>query len=419
MGFDVITHHESMRARVAVVGGGPAGAATATLLAREGVDVLLVDAQRFPRFKACGEFMSPQCLPLIASLGAFDAVRDLGAREVRGMELVSHGRSSRGRFVDIGRARAPVEYGWALRREVFDSALLDNARSHGVRVLEGWRVRRLLTDAAGQVRGFEARNAAGETRAIEADWTIGADGLNSRVAAALGVQREDRSLRRIAFTTRYRGVPLDGFARAHFFHEGYFALAPVDDGLLSVNLVLSMDVFEREGLPRDAAYEAWLLRVPAVRELLASGVRVDPLRGIGPLARRTTRQTFDGAALVGDACGYVDPVTGEGVYFALQGAALLAPVLLDALAEHRTDARALNRYVQGRARELAPRARMCRWLVKALGQPLIARSVFSLLEARPGFADLAVSLTGDYAPPSELLQAGVWASAWHGHGAAA
>jgi flavin-dependent dehydrogenase len=394
---------EIVQASVAIVGGGPAGAATATLLAREGVDVLLVDAQRFPRFKPCGEFMSPQCLPLLESLGAFEQVRDLGARAVRGLELVSHGRRSRGRFVDIGRARAPVDHGWALRRELFDAALLDNARAHGVRVLEGWRVRRVLRSESGAVIGVEARTPGGERRVIR---------LHSKVAAELGVQRADASLRRIAFTTRYRGAPLDGFAQAHFFREGYFALAPVDGGLTSVNLVLSMDAFEREGRPRDAAYESWLRRVPQVRELLACAERVDPLRGIGPLARRTTQQTFDGAALVGDACGYVDPVTGEGVFFALQGAALLAPELLGALRERRTDRFALDGYLGGRAREIAPRARMCRWLVKALGHPWLARPAFGLLASHQGLADLAVSLAGDYAPPRELLRPAVWRRAW-------
>ncbi len=399
---------EVRRAEVAVVGGGPAGAATATLLAREGVDVLLVDAQRFPRFKPCGEFMSPQCLPLLDSLGAFDTLRDLGARPVRGMELVSHGLRTRGRFVDIGRAQAPFEHGWALRREVFDSALLDNARAQGVRVLEGWRVRRLLRDGAGRVRGFEARDPDGAAREIHAEWTVGADGLHSRVASELGVQRDDPALRHMAFTTRYRGAAQHDFAQAHFFHEGYFALAPVDDGLVSVNLVLSMEAFEREGLPRDAAYEAWLRRVPAVREQLAGAERVDPLRGIGPLARRTTQQTFDGAALVGDACGYVDPVTGEGVFFALQGAAMLAPALLGALRTQRGDRSALDSYLDGRAREIAPRARLCRWFVRAMGHPWLAERAFGLLASRPGLADLAVSLTGDYAPPRELLRASVW-----------
>lgn len=409
----------AIEAQVAIVGGGPAGSATAAHLARAGVDVLLVDSQRFPRFKPCGEFMSPQCLPLLDELGAFGDLRALGAREVRGMELAGYGKRARGRFVTIGRARAPFDHGWALRRDVFDATLLDNARRCGVRVLEGWRVRRLLRSANGAVAGFEARNPEGESRVVRAHWTVGADGLHSRVAADLGVQRADPTLRRMALTTRYSSVATDGFARAHFFDEGYFALAPVDDGFVSVNLVLAMDTFEREGLARDEAYERWLQRTPAVRELLAGGERVDPLRGIGPLARRTTRQTFDGACLVGDACGYVDPVTGEGIYFALQGAALLAPVLLDALSARRTDSRALAGYVRGRKLELEPRARLCRWLVKALGQPLVARSVFELLAARPGLADLAVSLTGDYARPSEWLRPGVWTRAWLGDGAAA
>jgi len=410
----VIVDSSELSAQVVIVGAGPAGAALALELARDGVDVLVLDSQRFPRFKPCGEFMSPQCVPLLERLGAASALRGAGANEVRGMQLASYGRSARGQFVDIGRARAPVDYGWALRREVFDATLLDEARRAGARVHEGWRVRRLLRDPAGQVSGVEARDALGFSRTVRALWTIGADGLHSRVAAELGVQRETPQLRRIALTTRYRGVAHDGFAQAHFFDEGYFALAPVDAGLVSVNLVLWQSAFERTGLPRDAAFEHWLARTPAVREQLERGERVDPLRGIGPLARRTTHQTFDGAALVGDACGYVDPVTGEGTYFALQGAALLAPALRDALLAKRTDASALAPYLSGRARDITPRARLCGWLVHALARPSLSRGLFTLLASRSGLADLAVSLTGDYAPPRELLRPQVWRTAWRG-----
>lgn len=400
------------RASVAIVGGGPAGAATATHLARAGIDVLVVDSQRFPRFKACGEFISPQCLPLLKELGSFDAVRDLGARAVKGMELVGHGRAARGRFVDIGRARAPFDYGWAVRREKFDQALLDGARAAGARVIEGLRMRELLRDERGAVLGFEARGAGGESVRVRADWTLGADGLRSPVARALGVRREGRGLRRMALTTRYTGAVHDEWARIHFFDDGYFAFAPVDGGALSVNLVLSMQAFERQALPRDAAFEHWVERAPAVAEILRPARRIDPIRGVGPLSASTTKQTFDGAALVGDACGYVDPMTGEGVFFALQGAALLAEPLIEAVRLGRRDRRALDDYLRGRDRDIAPRAKLCGWLVRALGHPLLARTAFALLHARPALADLAVSASGDYAPPRELLRPAVWSAAW-------
>ena len=393
---------------VAIVGAGPAGAATAIALAREGVDVLVVDAQRFPRFKPCGEFMSPQCLPLLEELGAADALRAAGAREVRGMHLQGWGRGARGAFVDVGSARAPCDFGWALRREEFDHVLLEHARAAGARVVEGLRMRALLRSGDGAVIGFEGSDREGRPARVRARWTVGADGVRSRVARELGARREDPTLQRIAFTTRYRGAQHDDLAQAHFFDQGYFALAPVARDVVSVNLVLFMDEFDRERLPRDEAFESWLARTPSFAERLAGAERIDPLRGVGPMAAHTSEQAFDGAALVGDAAGYVDPITGEGIYFALQGAALLARCLLDARGDARAERRALEPYLAGRRRHIAPRARLCRRLLDGLRRPRLARAAFALVQARPGLADLAVSMAGDYAAPRELARPSVW-----------
>jgi flavin-dependent dehydrogenase len=143
------------------------------------------------------------------------------------------------------------------------------------------------------------------------------------------------------------------------------------------------------------------------------------VRGIGPLATTTTAQTFEGAALVGDACGYVDPVTGEGIYFALKGAEMLAQSLEWALHGNRRDRAALSGYLSGRRREIEPRARLGRLLQRGLRRPALVRAAFTLLEARPRVTDLIVSTTGDYVPLRELARPSVWLHALRPGGAAA
>lgn len=401
---------------VAIVGAGPAGSTLALRLARAGFSVALVEKQRFPRFKPCGEFMSPQVLPLLAELGVDDEIRRAGARAVRGMLLHAHGVQTRGSFVDVGDAIAPCDHGWAIRRDVFDDLLLRAAlRTGGVELFEGFEPTRLLRDDAGGIRGIAIAKRDGEQREITASFTIGADGVRSRIAAELGVQRETGWLDKLALTTRYAGVAWTDCAEVHFVghgvEHGFIACAPVDAGLVSVNVVIERDAFARSALPRDQAFEHWLALAPSLAERLGRGRRIDPIRGTSRFATSTTAQTFDGAALVGDACGYVDPVTGEGIFFALKGAEMLASALVDALHAGRRDRASLSAYLAGRRRELVPRAAFATLLQRGLKHPRLVRAAFRLLEARPRLTDVLVSLTGDYVPLRELTRPSLWLSA--------
>jgi flavin-dependent dehydrogenase len=251
----------------------------------------------------------------------------------------------------------------------------------------------------------------GGRRELRARWTIGADGVQSRVASALGVRAPIRWIDKIALTTRFTGVAWDELAEVHVFDRGFLGCAPLEDGAVNVGVVVDRERFESDGLPRDAAFEACLDRLPAIGARLRRGRRIDPVRGTGPLAWRTSQQTFDGAALVGDACGYVDPITGEGIFFALRGGELLAESLMSALHARRTDRAALDEYVRARRADIGSRCALNVLLQRALRRPRIVSSILSALSARPGLADLLVSVTGDYVPLRELASPSVWWSA--------
>lgn len=396
---------------VVIVGAGPAGSTTALRLARAGFSVALVDARRFPRFKACGEFMSPEVLPMLDELGLRAELEAHGVREVRGMVLHGHGKRVSGRFVDVGRAHAPFDYGWAVRREVFDEVLLRAAQRAGARVYEGWRVEELLRGADGEVVGVLAHQPGGAPIRLRARWTIGADGTRSAVATALGVRKESSWLRKLALTTRYEGVDWGDLAEVHFLEHGFFACAPIDGGAVSLNLVLDRAEYERERLGRDELLETWLARTPQLGERLARGRRIDPVRGTGSMAMTTSAQVQDGVALVGDAAGYVDPVTGEGIFFAIKGAQMLASALEPALHDYRTDAGSLASYLAGRKREIAPRAAVSTLLQRGLRHPRLVSAAFRLLAGRPRLVDTIVSVAGDYVPTRELLRPKVWVDA--------
>lgn len=380
--------------RVVVVGAGPAGSSLAIRLARSGLTVQLLDRAVFPRFKPCGEFISPECLPLLAELGVLDQVRAAGAHVVRGMRLYGFERKVEGYY---GRSRptgreAPEE-GLALRREILDNLLLEQARrTTGVEVVEGFRVTDLLVED--RVRGVVGQTREGERREIPADFTVGADGLHSRVAAALGLRRRVRWLQKYALVSRYRGVPAEPVGEVHLFPGGYFAGCGVDEGLFTLNLVVGREPIPGGKPALERFFDARAASHPSLGPRLRQARRIDPVRVIGPLAATTARQVVDGAALIGDACGYVDPVTGEGIYFALRTAALLAEVLPSALVTGRTEAAALAAYPARRRRELGRRFFMARALQRGMRSPLLTRGFMALLSRSPGLMDWLVERTG-------------------------
>ncbi len=399
---------------VVIVGAGPAGSHLAVRVAREGFTVALLDRRSFPRGKPCGEFMSPECIPLLEDVGLGDAVEAHGVRRIGGLRLHGFGRAAEGRFAGFGGIEAPHDHGWALRREVLDTLSLEKARATpGVTVFEGHGVTDVRRDAAGRVTGVDVLAGGREPMAIDARFTIGADGVRSRVARAFGVQRPVPWLDKFALVARFRGVPATNAADVAFFEGGYLAGSPVDGGEYTLNLVV-----DRASLPtggRCALEDLFWERVeaaPAFAARLSRQQTTGPLVGCGPLAGRTTRQIFDGAALVGDACGYVDPVTGEGLYFAMRGAELLARPLVEALRARRTDRASLAGYARARRRHLAPRMAMGKLLQRGMRHPRVVRGFLGLLEARPRLADLLVATTGDYIDPRDFLRPAVLADVW-------
>ncbi|MCA8942158.1 MAG: NAD(P)/FAD-dependent oxidoreductase [Planctomycetes bacterium] len=395
---------------VLILGAGPAGSSLAIRMARAGFSVALADRKRFPRPKPCGEFLSPECVPLLDDLGIDDLVSNHGAREVAGMRLFGYEHAAVGFFRDVGRSATPFAGGGlAIRREILDHELvLEAERNPNVTWLEGHTFHSLVRDGSQRVVGAVLRAPDRSDREIRARWTVGADGVRSRAARELGVQRRIGWLDKFALTSRFSNVTTASTAEVHMFPGGYFAAAPVEEGTLSVNLIVDRGrLRERDG-DWDDFFAEHLARVPEFAERLQAAVRTDPVRGIGPLAYTTTAQTAPGIALVGDACGYVDPITGEGVYFALRGAELLAEGLETALHQPAAEARTMRRYTRARRHEIGPRLWVAKLLQRGLRHEGITRRVLGALESRPGLADLLVSFTGDYVRFRDVLRPGVW-----------
>jgi menaquinone-9 beta-reductase len=396
------------RAQVIVVGGGPAGSATAFFLARAGVDVLVLDRARFPRDKPCSEFMSPQASRILDDMGLLTRVEEAGAAALGGMRVrAPNGTTFQGRYADVSGYRGFRDRGLALRRTILDAMLLAAARDAGATVRERTHVTALTRDAFGRVTGVEVRNADGASRTLVASVVIGADGLRSIVSRRLGLAGTRRAQRRLALVTHFAGVDgMTDVGEMHVEHDGYIGLADVGSDLTNVAVVVPTSRAGRAAGDPAGFLDDWIRQRAHIVPRFKRAVRASAVLATGPFASAAARAFAPGAALVGDAADFFDPFTGEGIYAALRGAELLVPAILELLqarAVRDADA-ALASYDRARIREFSGKWKVEQIIGAAVTFPALMNVAARSLAARPAMAHTIVGVTGDFVPAREVLR---------------
>jgi menaquinone-9 beta-reductase len=314
---------------VLIVGAGPAGAVAATVLARAGARVRIVDRSTFPRDKLCGDTVNPGTLGLLRRLRVAAAIDACGL-PVAGMRVTGE----RGVVIE-GRYRDGV-VGRALLRRHLDWMLLQDALAAGAQFEPAFTVRGAIVDGARVVGAqVSGRQFDGEIRARVA---IAADGRRSTLTFGLGMARHPPRPRRWAMgayveNTAVAGPPRD-LGEMHVRAGRYIGIAPVPGGLTNVCVVRPWRPGDRTIGDPKAAVIGELARDPLLRDRFAGARLVGTSAVLGPLAVDVDDSVhLEGLLLAGDAAGFIDPMTGDGLRFAVRGAELAALAALDAL-EH-------------------------------------------------------------------------------------
>lgn len=352
-----------------VVGGGPAGLAVAIAAALRGVDVLVVERGGLPADKACGEGILPAGVRALDALGVTGLIAPDGRAPVAAI-----------RWIDgtaVAEAQLPPPGGLGVRRTALSAALHARARALGIEVRTGVAV---LAHSRRR-DAVEVSTAAGVERAR---LLVAADGLASPIRRREGLDGPSPSDARFGIRRHFAATPWTAAVEVHFGDgiEAYVTPA----GPHRVGVALLCERSARGG------FDALLPRFPELARRLEGAPFDSSAAGAGPFPRSARRRALDRLVLVGDAAGYVDAITGEGVSLAIQGAIALARDLPGVLAAGASR-RALAPWERGEALRFARYAWTARAVLALARRGAARRHVLRFVERRPRLLQALVGIS--------------------------
>ena len=379
--------HEETACDVLVIGGGPAGATAATLLAEKGRRVVLLEKDRHPRFHI-GESLLPLNLRIFERLGVAQEVAAIGVLKP-GARFVSDEHGKHTAFSFAAGLNQDYTHSYQVRRSELDALLFARARRAGADAREGLRVLDVALDARGGHR-VVARDEAGAHHAFRARYVIDASGRDTFLATAMGSKARNPHNNTAALYAHFRGVaPFgapekgvafgapdtgapsaeaeDGNITVHLFDEGWFWMIPLPGGVMSVGVVSNPDFFKRRRGSLEDYFLATLRAVPSVARRIARAELVTEVTATGNYSYESRVMHGDGWLMAGDAYAFIDPVFSSGVLLAMASAEMGADVAdawLDDPARAAPMARAFERKVKRAIGSLA-------WLIYRINSPVL------------------------------------------------
>jgi len=366
---------------VVIAGAGLAGGSLALRLARVGARVALLDPARFPRDKLCGEFLSPECWGVLDDLGLAGAVTRRGYHAIRRVRITT----PRGRVLDVEVIGEDGLPGIGLSRSALDDLIVRQARAAGVAVIEGARVGAPIVDE-GRVVGVAARGPDGGPIEVRAAVTVAADGRHSGLVRRTGMTRVRSRLRPPLFGMKRHLVAAGpdaepiGTVGLHLVPGGYAGTCQVETPLMNLCALLPESALRRHRGDLDRLANDLFTRNPVLARIWASGAASGDWKTVAGVRVEASSPRLAGIFYVGDCCGTIDPLGGQGMTMALLGAEVLAPFVTRALADGAVGPAPQRAYHSAWHRRFDRRITLCRAFHHAL--------------VNPGLIDLASTFKG-------------------------
>lgn len=339
---------------VVVIGGGPAGTTTATLVAQQGRSVRLYERERFPRYHV-GESLIPETFWVLDRLGILPQLRGGPFVEKHSVQFVSEqGRLSEPFYFADYKPHESSQT-WQVTRQEFDQLMLDNARRHGVDAREGVRVLEVLFEG-GRAVGVRTVDEAGFEEEVRCRVVVDAAGQSGLILDRLGLRQWDPVLKKAAIWSYFKGAAREQGrdAGATLVMQtagkiGWFWYIPLQNDITSIGVVAPFDhLFKnRDTKDLEAIFTEEMARCPGLQPRIAGAERVAPHRAAKEYSYRSSKVAGDGWVLVGDAFGFLDPLYSSGILLALKSGALAADAIVAGLEQGDVSEAALGSWGPG------------------------------------------------------------------------
>jgi geranylgeranyl reductase family protein len=387
---------------VIVIGGGPAGSSTALFLALSGYKVVLLDQAEFPRDKVCGEFISPAADAILERLGVLSSIEALSPVRLKGVAISSYEKT--GFVVDYpplpGSTRPMTSL--SLPRMVFDRLLIERVRQMGVTVKEGHKVTDFIVEE-GQVAGVRGRDGSKTPFEFRAKVVVDAGGRNSVSLRRFNLMKKSRGSSKIALAAHWTTPqPLEKYCSMHISRPGYTGIAPTGEGQVNVVLVVDKKSLQGEKNLHDF-YVRTVLKNPLRRKLLDKAEVEEKARSVDSLAFSVHPVQSGGLVLVGDASGFIDPFTGEGIYLSLRSAEIASGVIDACFKRNDFSKVALAVFEHRRKREFNKKFLLSQIFQRLIYCPPLCNRVIKILAENPEQAATVVGVIGDYISAEQVV----------------
>lgn len=346
---------------VIVVGGGPAGATTATLIAQKGYNVTLFERERFPRYHI-GESLIPETFWVLDRLKMIEKLRGSHFVQKHSVQFITDRGMLSEPFYFADNKPHESSQTWQVLRSEFDQMMLENAAEQGVEVHEGVRVLDVLFEGDRAV-GVRVQDEEGNQREVRANVVVDAAGQSNLLMDRLGLREWDPELKKAAIWTYFKGAERGGgrdegatLVMQLAGKKGWFWYIPLQNDTVSVGVVADFSYLftDRPTKDLETVFQQEVERCPGVIPKIASAERVAPFKAAKEYSYRSTQVAGDGWVMVGDAFGFLDPLYSSGILLAFKSGALAADAICSGLESGDTSGRKLGEwgedYIKGMER---------------------------------------------------------------------